>query len=219
MKVKTTFLKRCLSWVMALALLVSSANLGWMVQAHAHELDDHPGKTFGELVAENYEQLTEAEENLLNSGYLAGDTVEYVVPKDSGLVTIDEENRKIEAAVFDDGHGNQWIPVSVAIMVGEAEEEKFDLTGEGNTREASYTYDGNAFSAKVKYELTVTVATEVQETLLNTGAWLKDGVANLDAVSGQSGNLYILEEALPALVEVAESGIAVGSNTIYLNNE
>ena len=47
MKVKTTFLKRCLSWVMALALLVSSANLGWMVQAHAHELDDHPGKTFG----------------------------------------------------------------------------------------------------------------------------------------------------------------------------
>ncbi len=210
MKVKTTFLKRCLSWVVALALLVSSANLGWVLQeAHA---EGAVGKNYGEIVAENYE-LTEAEAALLKGGYLKGGKVSYEVPSDaqSDLITIDNEENTLAVEKF-----KGWVPVSADIMVGETKIETVKLVdGKG-----SYTYESNAFSVVVNYELTTDdITVDAQETMLSTIGWLKDGIAMLEDVKGQDGNLYILEQAMPELVAFANKGINAGFTTVQLSAE
>lgn len=208
MKQSTSFLKRCAALVMALVLLVSSSNLGVALTVLAGETTKTV--TYGELVANNYD-LTDAEKNLLNSGILAGGSFGYTVPEaGDNLVAVDTDAKSIEA----DNYGN-WVPTVAKIVVGEVEKETVTLTaGKGN-----YTFDGNAFSVVVEYVLNQDVDTDLQETLLNTAGWLKDGVANADLVAGQAGNLYILEQAMPELVNLANNGIEVGGRTVRLNDD
>ena len=68
-----SFLKRFFALVMALALLVSGSNLGAVLQVSAAGSATYVN--VGELVAQNYDALTEAEKALLSSGYLAGETI------------------------------------------------------------------------------------------------------------------------------------------------
>ena len=204
MKVKTTFLTRCLSWVLVLMLLVSSANLGTILHAHADE-SEYPSKSFGELVAENYE-LTDAEKALLKSGLLAGGKVTFVAPTtdaNSDLVDINTDEKLITAGVYTDVAGKKWIPVSAQIKVGDAVKETVDLAdGKGN-----YVFAENAFSVAVTYQLTAEVDADVQTTLLSSAAWLKNGVAILANVAEQAGNLYILEQAMPEMVDLINNGV------------
>ena len=206
MKVKTTFLTRCLSWVLVLMLLVSSANLGTILHAHADE-SEYPSKSFGELVAENYE-LTDAEKDLLKSGLLAGGKVTFVAPTtdaNSDLVDINTDEKLITAGVYTDVAGKKWIPVSAQIKVGDAVKETVDLAdGKGN-----YVFAENAFSVAVTYQLTAEVDADVQTTLLSSAAWLKNGVAILANVAEQAGNLYILEQAMPELVALVNNGVSM----------
>ena len=203
----TSFLKRFFALVMALALLVSGSNLGAVLQVSAAEAETI---TAGEIVANNYE-LTEAEKNLLSSGYLAGEVISYTVPEDSGLITVDTENAKITAA-----NEGDWIPVSADIVAGGAVVETVALVnGEGNYNPAV----GNAFSVKVKYVLNMDIDAAAQSDLLSAAAWLKNGIANLDAIAAQSGNLYILETALPTLVDIATNGLKFGQYHIVLEDE
>ena len=88
MKLRTSFLTRFLALAMALVMLASSANLGLVARVFAAET----GKTItdGELVANNYASLSEAEKALLKSGLLVGATHEYNKPTDAdNLVTVD----------------------------------------------------------------------------------------------------------------------------------
>lgn len=200
MKEGNKFLKRCLALVLTAVLLLSNlSGLSTLVDA-ADEVET--STTVGQIVANNY-NLTEAEKAILASGYLVSDTFTYVAPTaGDNLVAVDTENAKITAASKDG-----WKPVSAVIVYGDNELEVELVNGEA-------TYDaakvGNAFSVKVTYQLTTTVSEDVQTQLLNAPAYLKQGVANLDAVAGQNGNLYVLEEALPTLVDVAENGLDFG---------
>ena len=144
MKRSTSNLTRCLALVMALVLLVSNVNLGVALKAFAVE-DGKTTVTAGEVVANNYE-LTEAEENLLKSGYLKGE-VTYDTFDGTGLVTVDTEQKTISAKTF-----NGWVPTTATIVVGEETKETIVLS-EGNT----YAYDGNAFAVKVAYSLDMNV--------------------------------------------------------------
>ena len=205
MNARTSFLKRCLALALALVLLLSSANTG-VLQAFA--AGESVSVREGEIVAENY-ALTAAEKNLLKSKYVVGDTVTYTVPADSdNLIAVDTDAKTIEA---DDYEG--WKPTVAKIMVGTEEKETVALTdGKGN-----YTYGGNAFAVKVEYVLNKTVAESRQGTLLNTGKWLKDGVANAKAAADQAGNLLILEKAMPELVNLANNGVQAGKYKVTLN--
>lgn len=196
MKARTSFLKRCLAFALALVLLASSANMGIVTRANAAKPDS---TTAGKLVASNYD-LTEAEKNLLNSGLLAEKTYTYDVPEDTdGLVSVDTDKKEIKA----ESPTISWNPTVARIVVGDETKETVELTDGVGT----YTYDKNAFAVKVDYVLEIEVPKENQETLLNTAGWLKDGVSYTNAVSGQGGNLYILEEAMPELVNLADNGI------------
>ena len=202
MKTRTPILSRCLA--MFLAVMLAFANVpGFMVTAFAAE----NAVSAGSVVADNYE-LSEAEKALLESGYLSADyTVEYDSAKDS-WVTVDHENKKIVAA-SNDG----WTATDAHIIVDGASVEDVALTdGEG-----TYTYDENAFSVEVHYELHKVVKNQAE--MLAAIAALKQGVANTEAVSAQGGNLYALETAMPELKDLADNGYEVFGNTAQLSDE
>lgn len=193
MKRSTSNLTRCLALVMALVLLVSNVNLGVALQAFAVE-DGKTTVNAGEIVAANYE-LTEAEENLLKSGFLKGE-VTYDTFSGIGLVDVDTEQKTITAY-----EANGWVPTTASIVVGEETKETIVLS-EGNT----YTYDGNAFAVKVAYSLDMNVE---QDALLKAAGTLKNA---LDTMKGAytvgNTNLGTVVLAMPTLVDLID-GIAV----------
>ena len=204
MKLRTSFLKRCFALVMALALLVSATNLGLVLRVSADEAVK-TNFTSGDLVADNYE-LTDAEKDLLKSGLLAVKKYEYATPADSdNLVTADE-------GVIHASDYGAWKPVKADIVKNGAVVQTVAISGGYGEYDTSV---GNAFSVRVTYQLDETVTTDAQTTLLKTAGWLKAGVDNLDAISDQGGNMYILEQAMPELVNLADNGIPnnVGANT------
>lgn len=202
MKLRTSFLTRFLALAMALVMLASSANLGLVARVFAAET----GKTItdGELVANNYASLSEAEKALLKSGLLVGATHEYNKPTDAdNLVTVDPVAKTVKAASFEN-----WKAASAWLETAEGEKEEIALDANGNGTIAG---DHDAYTVFVTYELTIDVDTTLQTTLLSTAGWLKQGIANTDAISAQSGNLYILEQAMPELVKLATTEIQIGN--------
>ena len=203
-----SFLKRFFALVMALALLVSGSNLGAVLQVSAAGSSTYVN--VGKLVADNY-ALTDAEKALLSSGYLAGETISYTAPtNEDGLVTVDTEKRTITAEEY-----KGWIPTIARIKVGTEVIESIALDGGKGT----YTFDKNAFSVEVDYIYDVKVAVADQERLLNSVAWLKNGVANIDGLVSQSGVLPALEEkAMPLLVDLADNGYEAYGKTAQVKD-
>ena len=207
MKLRTTFLMRCLAFAMALVLVITGSGLGQALQVFAigedrTVLEDNVGS----VLVNNYRnELTDAEIDLLDSGLLNAEHIHYTAPNnDDGLVAIDEVEKTVTAASYADGHGHTWTPKAIRLKVGDATVE----TGAIVDGKYTYEFDGNAFSVEVDYALDINVTADVQNVLLNTGFWLKEGVAYADAVAGQMGNLYILEEAMPELYELVMNGVS-----------
>ena len=206
MKERKKLWKRCVSWILALALLAGSVNLGQLLWAYAEEALNQ-SKTYGKIVAENYE-LSAAEKALLSSGCLTGDKMVFEITCSSDLITIDTDSKTIMAQSKDG-----WIPVQAEIKLGDAALEAVTLTDGAGV----YAYDGNAFSVAVTYELHMEMDEQTQTELLNIPGWLKDGIVKTDAVSAQGGNLYILEKALPELVKMANTGVQTSFATVNLS--
>lgn len=205
MKPRTSFLKRGLSLVLALLMVLSNANLGVVLQANAAE----NSVTAGELMANTY-ALTDAEKALLQSGYLAGDATYTYESIGSDKVTIDADAKTITAA-----SENGWVPVSAKLVNGETEIETVTLTDGVGT----YTHDGNAFSVQVTYALYLNVDAGVQNTMLSSIAALKQGVANIAAVDAQGGNMYVIEQAMPQLVQFANEGVQTSAGTVTFSDQ
>lgn len=199
----TSSLKRFVALALALVLLVSNADLGIALHAFAA---DSIAKSSGQIVAENYAELTDAEKALLSSGSLAGPVVTYTVPSDSNLIQVDIEAKKITAKTE-----SGWNAVKAVIVVNGADYETVTLTNGTGT----YKYTGNSFSVKVTYEMKKEVAAATQEMLLSTPAWLKDGLAEMEAGYATDTNLGTVNLAMDTLVRLANGmSMALGSATV-----
>lgn len=203
MKNYSKLFKRVQAMILVVAMLLSVMNLGLFLNVSAVEAGQEDSKSDGQIVVENYDGLTATEEALLASGYLVGAVHTYKAPgAEDDLISVDIDTKKITAKV----QGN-WKPVSAQILVGNEVKEAVALTNGVGT----YTYAGNAFSVKVNYEATIEIDKDLQSKLLNAPAWLKQGVLNMEAVAGQDGKLFILEQAMPKLVDLAQNGFETGT--------
>lgn len=213
MKLRTSFLTRFLALAMALVMLASSANLGLVARVFAAET----GKTItdGELVANNYASLSEAEKALLKSGLLVGATHEYNKPTDAdNLVTVDPVAKTVKAASFEN-----WKAASAWLETAEGEKEEIALDANGNGTIAG---DHDAYTVFVTYELTIDVDTTLQTTLLSTAGWLKQGIANTDAIYDADFDLGTVALAVDALVKLADGmtfPFGTGSVTVQFGEE
>ncbi len=191
---KTNFFKRAQTWVLTFALLLTVFQpiLGFVVTADDSTTID---LTDGEIVSLNYD-LTTGEKNLIASGLLVGDERNFKVPTENDeLISVDTDNKVITVESYEG-----WVPVSVKIMVGSTEKETVTLDGSGK---GTYSFDGNAFSVKVDYELNAEVADAVQEALLNAPAYLTQAFDNMEAIASVADNLELVAEAVPHFVDFA----------------
>jgi len=204
MNIRKSLPLRGIALVLALILLISNGTVGLITPVFA-VTNERVTVTDGDLVAENYD-MPESQKSLLKSGLLSGSSYSFNKPNDpENLISVNIAAKTIEAKEFNGGSGYIWKPVSADLIDpdGKVVESGISLTSGTGT----YTYTGDAFSLEVEYALTISVSAQKQSALLDAAYVLKQGVANLDTISGQQGNLYVLEKAMPELVKFADEGI------------
>ncbi len=171
----------------------------------------------GDLVANAYkDSLAEWEQKILQSGYLKGDVITYKAPatNESGLVTVDAENRTVTVKDYKDGEGNVWKPGTTAkiLVDGEAKETVKLENGKG-----TFGFEGNAYDVSVDYTLTTKVDVDLQKQLLSAPYWLAKGVNNLDVLNSGNVNsaLDVITRSRSLLQQIVD-GMAYGNLTITL---
>lgn len=202
----SNFFKRAQTWVLTLALLLTVFQpiLGFVVTADDSTTNS---MTDGKIVSLNYD-LTTGEKELIGSGLLVGDTHEYKVPTaNDNLISVDTDNKTVTVETYEGTSGYIWKPVSVKIMVGSDEKETVTLDDSGK---GTYSFDGNAFSVLVDYQLDIEVDADVQETLLNTPAYFVQAFKNMDDIAAEKDNLATVAEAIPHFVDFV-AGVSVST--------
>ena len=204
--------KRCLAMLLTVALMLTTTNFAWALEADEAQEDDKASVTDAGLVALNYDILTAEEKAVLNSGSLVGSRHSFAVPgNQDGLVTVNAEEKSITAASYQD-NGYIWNPVSATVLYDGGQEEVALNEGKG-----SFTYTGNAYRVSVSYALYIQVAADLQRLLLNAPADLAQGLQNLQALNDCYTTLYMLGENSESLYSLTDSSL--NDYNIMLANE
>ena len=190
--------KRYLAMFMAVAMLLSSSNIGVFIPVRALGEQD-PSVTLGVLIKENIDGLSEEEIEIITSGYLSADkTYSYQMPTDDDdLISIDEKAGIVTAKKYTDPkYGTQWIPVRFNLTNGTSAIAGYEglpmyASGEDyiGTYELEQNNPGNSFTAEVIYSLDLTMSDEdvaAQQEMLDASYALAQDIAlmkYMDAVS------------------------------------
>ncbi len=192
------FNKRLWSAVLAFAMILSTFSFGALFVSAAEPTDGTV--TDGQIVADGYAQLTEAEKKLISSGYLIGSTHNYQVPDaDDNLISVETGTKTITAKTYEGTNGYLWVPVSAVIEASGREQETVQFNG---TETATYTYGGDAFAVKVKYELSLNVDEGTQKELLSAPSYLQQALAVMDSIADAREKLSAME--LQDVVDILE---------------
>ena len=189
-------LKKALAILLSIMLVIPSLGLTAIISNAAPATTKTV--TDGELVAQNYASLTDAEKAILTSGQVIGDSYTYSVPENGDdLVSIDTDAKTITAANYADTVGGlTWVPATGRIVWSEGSES---ITF--NSGVASYNYEGGPFTAEVDYAAGIAVDSDLQAALLNGPLRLVNG---LDALEEFDRQLAVYD-AVGAYVDVFNS--------------
>ena len=179
--------KRAVAMLLALAMVLSFAQTGLAVTAHAAQ--NSQSASAGALVANAYgAELKEWEKSILRSGYLKGNTYTYQAPSENnsdGLVSVDADSKTVTVKSYRDAQGNSWTCGDTARIVADGQTvEEVPLSGGKGT----FVYTGNAYAVEVTYTLTASVDTSLQKELLNAPYWIAKGVNDLDVLKSTDVN-------------------------------
>lgn len=194
---KTAF-KRSMAMLLAIVMALSTVTFTWAEPAAAKA----PTKTLGQLLADNYDSLTDSEKNLLKAGLLTEASYTYTAPDANNggdLVRIDAKNKTVTAKAYTN-NGYTWEPVSAQLMVNnQAYGASFDLTkGENGSYTGSFRFDGTSYGVAVQYKMYITVEKAEQNVLLMAAKNLKEAkTASAAAKNGADQLNEILQEKIP----------------------
>lgn len=197
MKMKTAF-KRSMAMLLAIVMALSTVTFTWAEPAAAKA----PTKTLGQLLADNYDSLTDSEKDLLKAGLLTEASYTYTAPDANNggdLVRIDAENKTVTAKAYTN-NGYTWEPVSAQLMVNnQAYGASFDLTkGENGSYTGSFSFDGTSYGVAVQYKMYITVDKAEQNVLLMAAENLKEAKAASAAAKNGANQLNeILQTEIP----------------------
>ncbi|MBE6636471.1 MAG: hypothetical protein E7618_01565 [Ruminococcaceae bacterium] len=204
----SSFFKRAQAWVVAVAILLTVVNPLFGLSVFATDDVEPTGEvstTDGKIVAGNY-NLTDAEKELLGSGLLVGATHTYKVPTASdNLISVDTETKTITVLPYEGTDGYPWEPTVAKLIVNDAEHEVVTLVNGVGT----YAYTGNAFKVEAEFELRIDIDEDTQSLLLQAPSILTEGLSNLNTANGTSGDIGVIQEMMPHLVQLAGDGIPV----------
>lgn len=194
---KTAF-KRSMAMLLAIVMALSTVTFTWAEPAAAKA----PTKTLGQLLADNYDSLTDSEKDLLKAGLLTETSYTYTAPDANNggdLVRIDAENKTVTAKAYTN-NGYTWEPVSAQLMVNnQAYGASFDLTkGENGSYTGSFSFDGTSYGVAVQYKMYITVEKDAQNVLLMAAKNLKEAkTASATAKNGADQLNEILQTKIP----------------------
>lgn len=185
---KTAF-KRSMAMLLAIVMALSTVTFTWAEPAAAKA----PTKTLGQLLADNYDSLTDSEKNLLKAGLLTEASYTYTAPDANNggdLVRIDAKNKTVTAKAYTN-NGYTWEPVSAQLMVNnQAYGASFDLTkGENGSYTGSFSFDGTSYGVAVQYKMYITVDKAEQNMLLMAAENLKEAKAASAAAKNGANQL------------------------------
>ena len=216
---KTAF-KRSMAMLLAIVMALSTVTFTWAEPAAAKA----PTKTLGQLLADNYDSLTDSEKDLLKAGLLTEASYTYTAPDANNggdLVRIDAENKTVTAKAYTN-NGYTWEPVSAQLMVNnQAYGASFDLTkGENGSYTGSFSFDGTSYGVAVQYKMYITVEKDAQNVLLMAAKNLKEAkTASAAAKNGANQLNEILQTEIPfspkSAMENKKEGAVLPKNPVW----
>lgn len=219
MKMKTAF-KRSMAMLLAIVMALSTVTFTWAEPAAAKA----PTKTLGQLLADNYDSLTDSEKNLLKAGLLTEASYTYTAPDANNggdLVRIDAKNKTVTAKAYTN-NGYTWEPVSAQLMVNnQAYGASFDLTkGENGSYTGSFSFGGTSYGVAVQYKMYITVDKAEQNVLLMAAENLKEAkAASATAKNGANQLNEILQTEIPfspkSAMENKKEGVVLPKNPVW----
>lgn len=219
MKMKTAF-KRSMAMLLAIVMALSTVTFTWAEPAAAKAST----KTLGQLLADNYDSLTDSEKNLLKAGLLTEASYTYTAPDANNggdLVRIDAKNKTVTAKAYTN-NGYTWEPVSAQLMVNnQAYGASFDLTkGENGSYTGSFRFDGTSYGVAVQYKMYITVEKDAQNVLLMAAKNLKEAkTASAAAKNGADQLNDILQTEIPfspkSAMENKKEGVVLPKNPVW----
>lgn len=142
--------------------------------------------TTGELVAKNYDELTDAEKAILSSAALKGDAYVVEVPTDKtvGLVSVDADAKSVTAYAYQ-VNGFVWKPTAAVLKYTDAAgnpgvDLEVKLNQNGDKYVGFFQNPTNSYTVAITYSLYIPVDADLQKQLLNTPYYLVDGYLKMD---------------------------------------
>lgn len=216
---KTAF-KRSMAMLLAIVMALSTVTFTWAEPAAAKA----PTKTLGQLLADNYDSLTDSEKDLLKAGLLTEASYTYTAPDANNggdLVRIDAKNKTVTAKAYTN-NGYTWEPVSAQLMVdNQAYGASFDLTkGENGSYTGSFRFGGTSYGVAVQYKMYITVEKDAQNVLLMAAKNLKEAkTASAAAKKGADQLNEILQTEIPfspkSAMENKKEGVVLPKNPVW----
>ncbi len=208
MRVKTALLKKPLALLLALIFALSPAKI--IVFATGEE-DAPVSVDAGELVADNYEGLTDKEKALITSGLVIGDTYTYHVPtEDENLVRVDA-NKKTVTAYVTVKDGYTWTPSSAALKYEDGEEDiALEISSSGDVYEGTFAYAGNEYSIEVTYTMLISIDEAVQSALVNASYNLNQSLYNMTVLDDSYDYFKTLAQKQGDLNSLIDGSLPMG---------
>ena len=216
-------IKKALALVMAFIIAVAIPDASWATEENSDTVVAD-GITDGQIVAETYKEslgLTEQETAILNSQSIAGEYIKVSEPKATdGLITVDSDNKTIEAKDYTDEYGNSWIGEQATVIFSDGTEVVDLEDGKGK-----FSYAGRNYSVEVNYVCHKHVDNQPQ--LVNTPYYLAKGIENMEIlVQDSSTYLMLMESIAPEMMILVDGTLPVklqegtdASNAIYWFND
>ncbi|MBE6654912.1 MAG: hypothetical protein E7608_05585 [Ruminococcaceae bacterium] len=209
---------RIVSMVLSIALLAGCINVGVFATGNNGMITlsgSVSGITDAKIIADYADSyLSDGEKAVLHCTALVGNEHIITAPTDddkADLIIIDKENRKVEIKDYPSGN-YVWKPAKVQLVYASgAEDIVLDANGKG-----AFTYEGNNYSVEVTYVVSVPIASNLFQTLVNAPMYLSNGIVNMNAVAGLAGDIELIETAIPELYKLHTPGISYGSGNISL---
>lgn len=206
--------------LLAIVMALSTVTFTWAEPAAAKAST----KTMGQLLADNYDNLTYSEKDLLKAGLLTEASYTYTAPDANNggdLVRIDAKNKTVTAKAYTN-NGYTWEPVSAQLMVdNQAYGASFDLTkGENGSYTGSFSFGGTSYGVAVQYKMYITVEKDAQNVLLMAAENLKKAkTASAAAKKGADQLNEILQTEIPfspkSAMENKKEGVVLPKNPVW----
>ena len=215
--------KRLLALVMALVMALSTATecLAAVVPETVKQGD---GKivTWGELAADAYAQLTDAEKDILRSGMLR-ETVTYTAPgNDDDLISVDTDTKTVSVKTTFVKNGITWTAGNARISYTEGESTREESIALNEQGKGTFSYSGNDYTAKADYTAVLTMGLDAQKALLKTPRALAVGWFGMKEIAEQGYMADLLGANIDSLVTLVNTGMPIpggGTASVHDSNK